>query len=53
MSGMVIVGAGQAGLQTAESLRSGGYTGSIVLLGTSPARPITVHRSPRGFCWAR
>ncbi|MGK9142622.1 FAD-dependent oxidoreductase [Xanthomonas euvesicatoria] len=49
MSGMVIVGAGQAGLQTAESLRSGGYTGSIVLLGDEPCAPY--HRPPlsKGF----
>ncbi|MBO9740916.1 FAD-dependent oxidoreductase [Xanthomonas axonopodis pv. begoniae] len=44
MSGMVIVGAGQAGLQTAESLRSGGYAGSIVLLGDEPCAPY--HRPP-------
>lgn len=29
---VVIVGAGHAGLQTADSLRSGGYTGSITIL---------------------
>ena len=33
MSGIVIIGAGQAGLQIAESLRRGGHAGRIVLLG--------------------
>ena len=33
MSGVVIIGAGQAGLQIAESLRRGGHSGHIVLLG--------------------
>ena len=33
MSGIVVIGAGQAGLQIAESLRRGGHAGRIVLLG--------------------
>ena len=33
MSGIVIIGAGQAGLQIAESLRRGGHTGRIAMLG--------------------
>lgn len=36
---VVIVGAGQAGLQTAVSLRQGGFEGSIVLLGSEPHLP--------------
>ncbi|KAB7771145.1 NAD(P)/FAD-dependent oxidoreductase [Xanthomonas maliensis] len=44
VGGMVIVGAGQAGLQTAESLRIGGYDGSIVLLGDEAFPPY--HRPP-------
>lgn len=35
----VIVGAGQAGLQTAVSLRQGGFTGRVVLLGEEPHLP--------------
>jgi 3-phenylpropionate/trans-cinnamate dioxygenase ferredoxin reductase subunit len=35
----VIIGAGQAGLQIAESLRKGGYVGEIVLLGEEAAPP--------------
>jgi 3-phenylpropionate/trans-cinnamate dioxygenase ferredoxin reductase subunit len=36
---VVIVGAGQAGLQVALSLRQGGHTGSIVMLGSEPHPP--------------
>ena len=36
---VVIVGAGQAGLQLAASLRSGGYSGSIDLVGAEPHLP--------------
>jgi 3-phenylpropionate/trans-cinnamate dioxygenase ferredoxin reductase subunit len=39
MSGVVIVGAGQAGLQCAASLRDGGYHGAIALLGDEPHLP--------------
>jgi 3-phenylpropionate/trans-cinnamate dioxygenase ferredoxin reductase subunit len=41
---IVIVGAGQAGLQAAEHLRSEGYAGELVLVG-SEARP-PYHRPP-------
>ncbi|GAB3672267.1 NAD(P)/FAD-dependent oxidoreductase [Salinisphaera aquimarina] len=37
--GIVIAGAGQAGFQTAASLRGGGYTGPITLLGDEPGLP--------------
>lgn len=43
-AGMVIVGAGQAGLQIAESLRAEGYDGPITLLGEEPEAPY--HRPP-------
>ncbi|MBT0964019.1 FAD-dependent oxidoreductase [Denitromonas sp. IR12] len=41
---MVIVGAGQSGLQVAESLRSEGYDGPILLVGDEPCLPY--HRPP-------
>lgn len=44
MSGIVIVGAGQAGLQTAESLRSEGYDGPLTMIGDEPRGPY--HRPP-------
>lgn len=44
MAPVVIVGAGQAGLQTAESLRSEGWEGEIVLLGDESHAPY--HRPP-------
>lgn len=47
--GMVIVGAGQAGLQAAEALRSGGWAGSITLLGDEPHGPY--HRPPLSKAW--
>lgn len=37
--GIVIVGAGQAGFQTAASLREGGYAGPITLVGDEPTLP--------------
>lgn len=46
---VVIVGAGQAGVQTAEALRSGGYTGPITLLGDEPHGPY--HRPPLSKAW--
>jgi 3-phenylpropionate/trans-cinnamate dioxygenase ferredoxin reductase subunit len=46
---IVIVGAGQAGLQAAESLRSGGFTGQIVLLGDEKHGPY--HRPPLSKAW--
>lgn len=36
---IVILGAGQAGLQTAASLRSGGYDGRLTLVGEEPHAP--------------
>lgn len=47
--GIVIVGAGQAGVQTAEALRAGGYEGSITLLGDEPHGPY--HRPPLSKAW--
>lgn len=47
--GMVVIGAGQAGLQAAESLRSGGYAGAITLLGDEPHGPY--HRPPLSKAW--
>lgn len=41
---VVIIGAGQAGLQAAESLRSKNYQGEIVLCGNEPHLPY--HRPP-------
>lgn len=41
---IVIVGAGQAGLQVAESLRSEGWAGDIVMLGSEAHAPY--HRPP-------
>lgn len=41
---MVIVGAGQGGLQVAESLRAEGYDGPITLIGEEPSAPY--HRPP-------
>jgi 3-phenylpropionate/trans-cinnamate dioxygenase ferredoxin reductase component len=46
---MVIVGAGQAGIQIAESLRLDGHTGSITLLGEEPYAPY--HRPPLSKKW--
>lgn len=41
---VIIVGAGQSGLQVAESLRSEGYTGPILMIGSEPCPPY--HRPP-------
>ena len=41
---IIIVGAGQAGLQTAESLRSEGYTGDLLMVGSEALPPY--HRPP-------
>ena len=38
-SGVLIIGAGQAGVQTAEALRSGGYAGPLTVLGEEPHPP--------------
>jgi len=47
--GIVIVGAGQAGVQAAEALRSGGFEGAITLLGDEPHGPY--HRPPLSKAW--
>ena len=39
MTGVVIIGAGQAGYQTAESLRLEGYEGPITMIGEEPHPP--------------
>src|SRR5258706_14243974 len=50
MSGpVVIVGAGQAGLQIAESLRQEKFDGPITLLGTEPHAPY--NRPPVSIKW--
>ena len=49
MSAIVIIGAGQAGVQTAEALRSGGFEGSITLLGDEAYGPY--HRPPLSKAW--
>lgn len=46
---VMIVGAGQAGLQTAEALRAMGYAGSITLLGAERCGPY--HRPPLSKAW--
>ena len=47
--GIVIIGAGQAGVQVSESLRAGGYAGAITLLGGEPHPPY--HRPPLSKAW--
>ena len=46
---ILIIGAGQAGVQTAEALRAGGYSGAITLLGDEPYGPY--HRPPLSKAW--
>lgn len=46
---IVVVGAGQAGVQVAESLRSLGFDGEITLLGAEPYGPY--HRPPLSKDW--
>ncbi len=48
-AGIVIVGAGQAGLSCAEALRSGGFVGPITLLGDEANGPY--HRPPLSKAW--
>jgi 3-phenylpropionate/trans-cinnamate dioxygenase ferredoxin reductase subunit len=48
-SHIVIVGAGQAGLQAAETLRTGGFDGEITLLGDESHAPY--HRPPLSKGW--
>jgi len=45
----VIVGAGQAGVQAAEALRTGGFTGDISLIGDEAHGPY--HRPPLSKAW--
>lgn len=47
--GIVIVGAGQAGVQAAEALRAGGYDGPVTMLGDEPHGPY--HRPPLSKAW--
>ena len=49
MNGILIVGAGQAGVQAAEALRAGGYTGPVTLLGEEEHGPY--HRPPLSKAW--
>ena len=49
MSAIVIVGAGQAGIGSAEALRSGGFEGNITVLGDEPYGPY--HRPPLSKAW--
>ena len=46
---IVIIGAGQAGVQAAEALRTGGFAGAITLLGDEPHGPY--HRPPLSKAW--
>jgi len=46
---ILVVGAGQAALQIAESLRTEGYAGEIVLIGDEPHLPY--HRPPLSKHW--
>ena len=46
---IVIIGAGQAGLQIAESLRAEGFEGAITLLGNEPVPPY--QRPPLSKAW--
>lgn len=46
---VLIVGAGQAGVQAAEALRAAGYAGSLTLLGEEPHGPY--HRPPLSKAW--
>jgi 3-phenylpropionate/trans-cinnamate dioxygenase ferredoxin reductase subunit len=48
-AGIVIVGAGQACVMTAEALRSGGFAGPITVLGDEPHGPY--HRPPLSKAW--
>lgn len=46
---IVVIGAGQAGLQAGETLRSEGFEGSITLFGNEPHIPY--HRPPLSKAW--
>ena len=47
--GIVVIGAGLAGVQAAEALRAGGFEGGITLLGDEPYGPY--HRPPLSKAW--
>jgi len=47
--GIIIVGASQAGMQTALAARSAGYTGSILLVGEEPELPYQRPPLSKGF----
>lgn len=47
--GVLIIGAGQAGVSAAEALRAGGHTDPITLLGDEPVGPY--HRPPLSKAW--
>ena len=49
MSGMIIIGAGLAGLTTAETLRAEGYEGSIILIGDEAHAPYQRPPLSKGF----
>jgi 3-phenylpropionate/trans-cinnamate dioxygenase ferredoxin reductase subunit len=46
---VIVVGAGQAGVQVAESLRGSGFDGTVTLLGAEPHGPY--HRPPLSKDW--
>lgn len=46
---VVVAGAGQAGAQTASTLRQQGFTGRIVLVGDERSLPTTNSRHPVGL----
>lgn len=48
-NGIAIVGAGQAGVQVADSLRQEGYTGALLLIGEEPHAPY--QRPPLSKKW--
>lgn len=49
MNGIVIVGAGLAGVQAAEALRGAGWSGPLTILGAEAAAPY--HRPPLSKAW--
>ena len=48
-TGIVILGAGQAGVQAAEALRTAGFEGPITIVGEEPHGPY--HRPPLSKAW--
>lgn len=46
---IIVVGGGQAGVTAAEALRSGGYSGEVLLLAQEPHAPY--HRPPLSKAW--